>query len=76
MLGYLTCTGRKHIEGGLNLAFSNLLVTGGLHRCTRTARSGRVFPEVFYDVRTVLPIDELGPSKQAHWSRAASPPKW
>jgi hypothetical protein len=49
----------------MSLLLAGLLVVGAVHRCDKTASSGRAFEETFYDVRTVLPADEAGPSIQA-----------
>jgi hypothetical protein len=64
-LGYLTHWSEPHAGGGLSLLFSDLLMVGASHRCTRTGNSGRVFNEVFFDVRTVLLADEAGAGAQA-----------
>jgi hypothetical protein len=65
VLGYLTHLSGQHEDSGMSLLVTGLLVTGALHRCAKAARSGRVFEETFFDVRTVLSADELGVSKQA-----------
>jgi hypothetical protein len=64
-LGYLSRWSEQHVDGGMSLLLAGLLVVGAVHRCDKTASSGRVFEETFYDVRTVLPADEAGPSIQA-----------
>jgi hypothetical protein len=58
VLGFLLSHSKVHEGGGMALNFSDLLVVGGMHR-TR----GRPIQSTFYDVRTVLPLAEVGPSK-------------
>ena len=65
VLGYLTHLSGQHTDGGMSLLVVGLLVTGALHRVMKTASSGRLLEETFFDVRTVLSADELGVSKQA-----------
>jgi hypothetical protein len=55
----------KHIDGGLNLLFSETLLVGSLHRFVTTSARGRPIDEMFFDVRTVLAVDELGDSRGA-----------
>src|SRR4029077_6285404 len=69
VLGYLTHLSGQHEDSGMNLLVTGLLVTGALHRCAKPARSGRVFEEMFFDVRTVLAADELGVAKQAQMAQ-------
>jgi hypothetical protein len=64
-LGYLSRWSEQHVDGGMSLLLAGLLVVGAVHRCDKTASSGRVFEETFYDVRTVLPAEEAGPSMRA-----------
>jgi hypothetical protein len=65
VLGFLAHRGSKHLGGGLHLRFSTVLAAGGLHRFVKTYPNGRVVDECVYDVRTVLAVDELSPSKAA-----------
>ena len=44
--------------------FSGLLTAGAMHRFTKTYRNGKQVEETVYDVRTVLPVDEIGDSKR------------
>lgn len=54
--GYLTTAPRNTSAAG----FSDVMVAGGLHRFMKTQSNGRPFEESFFDVRTVLPTDEIG----------------
>jgi hypothetical protein len=65
VLGFLTHHDSKHLGGGLHLRFSSVLAAGGLHRFAKANANGRVLDECVYDVRTVLAVDELSPSKAA-----------
>ena len=56
VLGYLTHGSKKHVDGGLSLLFSKTLLVGSLHRFDE---------ETFLDVRTVLPVDDIGPGRQS-----------
>jgi hypothetical protein len=64
-LGYLTHKSEKHVDGGLNLLFTDTLVTGSQHRCAKTYPNGRQFEDAFFDVRTVLDASDIGPGKQS-----------
>ena len=65
VLGYLTHHSEKHRDGGLHMLFSDLLTAGSLHRFMKTSPDGREFEEAVYDVRTVLPADEIGERRQS-----------
>jgi hypothetical protein len=65
VLGYLVHHSPKHIDSGLSLLFSDTLMVGPLHRFTTTSSRGRPIDEAFFDVRTVLSVDEIGDSR---WS--------
>jgi hypothetical protein len=65
VLGYLVHHSPKHIDSGLSLLFSDTLLVGSLHRFTTTSSRGCPIDEAFFDVRSVLSVDELGDSK---WS--------
>jgi Protein of unknown function (DUF3102) len=65
VLGLLTHLSPKHADGDLNLLFSDLILTGGMHRCTLTLSNKKPTEERFFDVRTVLPASELGDSRYA-----------
>ena len=54
VLGYLTHHSAKHVDGGMHMAFSDLLMVGTLHRFMKTYRNGKQVEETIYDVRTVL----------------------
>ena len=58
VLGFLTH--RSAVHRGLSLTFAGTLLVGGLHRHT----SG-IGEDCYLDIRTVLPVDEIGPSRQA-----------
>ena len=60
VLGFLAHRSKRH--QGLSLAFNDTLLVGALHRHARRDASGE---DCYFDVRTVLPIDELGAGKQA-----------
>jgi hypothetical protein len=60
ILGWLTRYCDKHIEGGLCLRFRDVLVVGSLkHAAVRREADDRLLDGTFYDVRTVLPADEV-----------------
>ena len=40
-------------------------MVGSQHRCTKTYSNGRQLEDAFFDVRTVLDANEIGPSKQS-----------
>ena len=61
VLGYLTHDAEKHQKGGLSMLFPDVLVTGALHGCTKPYSNDRRY---FFDVRTVLPTEEIGPGKK------------
>ena len=64
-LGYLTLRSVEHANGGLSLLVSNILVVGSQHRCVKIYPNGREFEEAFFDVRTVLDANEIGPANQS-----------
>jgi hypothetical protein len=65
VLGYLIHRSAKHADGGMHMAFNDLLAVGSLHRFTKIRANGRPIERCFFDVRTVLPTDEIGPSRQS-----------
>jgi hypothetical protein len=65
VLGFLTHRSKKHVDGGMHMVFSDLLMAGSLHCFTKICDSGRQFEETIFDVRTVLLVDNLGDSQWA-----------
>ena len=59
-LGYLTKANEKHITGEICLRLSSsVLVVGSLKHSLQHLEDGREINGTFYDVRTVLPADEV-----------------
>jgi hypothetical protein len=63
-LGYLVHSCDRHRDGGLHMLFDDTLMAGGQHRFTKVYPGGHAFEERFFDVRTVLLADEIGPHRQ------------
>ena len=64
MLGYLAHRCERLTNSGLYMRLSDLLTAGHLHRFTKVWPDGRSYEERFYDVRTCLLVDEIGPARQ------------
>jgi hypothetical protein len=58
-LGYLTKANQKHITGAICLRLGGVLVVGSLKHSIQHSEDGRELNGTFYDVRTVLPADEV-----------------
>ena len=65
VLGYLTHRVHKHLGGGLHLRFGSVLAAGGLHRFHQDLSEAAASRRMRLDVRTVLAVDDLSPSKAA-----------
>lgn len=72
VLGYLTKDSEKHIAGELCLHFGNTLVVGSLKHASARAVDGCKLNGTLYDVRTVLPADEVSNSDMLKQGRIAS----
>ena len=64
VLGYLAHYCERLFDSGLYLRFGDLLAAGAMHRFDKLWPDGRASEERIYDVRTVLPADEIGPARQ------------
>jgi len=65
ILGFLTHRSPRHTNGGLSLLFGDSLIVGAQHRFMQAREGGKVIEEAVFDVRTVLPADEIGASRAA-----------
>jgi len=61
ILGVLTRSSIKHVDGGLALHYDDTLVVGSLKHSAQQMEGGgeRRYNGTFYDVRTALPADEV-----------------
>jgi hypothetical protein len=60
VLGLLT---NRSAHGDLSLLYSDTLLVGSQHRCPATDARGRPIEDIFFDVRSVLAVDEIGDSR-------------
>ena len=65
ILGFLTRHSPQHTNSGLSLLFGETLIVGAQHRFAKPNWKGEVTEEAVFDVRTVLPADEIGDSRAA-----------
>lgn len=72
VLGLLTRDSEKHVAGELCLHLGDTLVVGSLKHPLKRLDDGRQINGTFYDVRTVLPADEVGNQDMLEQGRIAS----
>lgn len=74
VLGLLTRRSEKHVRGGMSLLYrddvrDDVLVVGSLKQAVAVSKRG---PAQFFDVRTVLPADEVRDPALLEQGRAAN----
>jgi hypothetical protein len=72
ILGFLTRGSDKHVRGQVNLHFGDVLVTGSLKHGRKPMSDGSEANGTLYEVRTVLPADEVANRDMLEQGRIAA----